>query len=245
MGGVITFVRYRFVPQRAVGLAAIIVLAVVATGARCIENVAVRTDGQGGTYLLGEIYNDTDVQGTRIVVRTMLKDASGNILASKDTATCPPDLQPGGLSSYGVKFDEQDLPPGLAWEVRPIAGVTLPQHLPDPGIVVTESGVRRVGSGLAIAFKVRNDSSTSYQNPQLCAVMYDGAGKVGSWSPMDAESVIGVNTIGSARTTDLSFSLRDQAPDAARVRVWLWIPGPDSGTSPYQPVMTEALLISP
>jgi hypothetical protein len=226
-------------------VAVLISTSLIAMGARCIENVAVRSDDQGNTYLLGEIYNDTDVQGTQIVVRAMLKDLNGAVVATKDTTTCPPDLQPGGLSSYGVQFDEKNLPAGLTWEVRPIAGVTLPKHNPDSGVVVTSKRVVRRGTGLDVTFKVRNQSNLTHERPQLCAVMYDGSGKVGSWSPFDP-AYMGIDTtLRPDETVDLSFNLRDQSPDAASVRVWLWIPGPDPGTSRLQPVMTDPIQISP
>ncbi len=228
--------------ERAVRFIVLFAIAVAAIGARCIENVAIRTDDSGHTFLLGEIYNDTDVQGTRLTVRLRLLDANGAVLASKDSPTCPPDLQPHGLSSYGVQFDELNLPPAASWDVRPISAVTLDAPLPESGVVVASADATWSGETANVAFRVTNNSNTTYDDAQLCAVTYDVENKVRSWTPFEPTTVGKSGTLAARTTSDLSFPLRGQA-GAVAVRVWLWIPGGSTGTSPYQPVMTSPLVV--
>ena len=80
-------------------LAVLVAGAVLAAGARCIENVRVYVDDDGYTHIAGEMYNETDIQGTSIMLRGTLLDAAGNVIAQKDSPICPPDSQPGAQSS--------------------------------------------------------------------------------------------------------------------------------------------------
>lgn len=227
---------------QAVRCVVLLLIAVAAIGARCIENVAILTDDAGHTVMLGEIYNDTDVQGTRMTVRLTLLDANGNAMASKDTRTCPPDLQPHGLSSYAVQFDELNLPPAASWDVRPVSAVTLESPLPESGVVVASADASWSGETVNVKFSVENNSDETYERVQLCAVTYDAENKVRSWNPFDPTGSGKSGTLTAQTRSDLSFTLRGQA-GAVSARVWLWIPGSTTDTSPYQPVMTAPLVI--
>ena len=233
--------------SRTLFVTAMLGFALTAMGARCIENVAVRKDDAGNTYLLGEIYNDTDVQGVGLTLRATLYDDAHNVIASKDTLMCPANLQPHGITGYAVKFDEQNLNYS-SFDVRPTAGKTLDQPLPVPQLQVEKVAAEFVTSGtdqhgVNVTLLVRNTGASAYASPQLCLVAYDTSGKVRSFSPIDPKLFHADTALSPGKTTDLSVSLRGQV-DAVRLRVWVWFP--DSPTaSLYQPLMTDALPIAP
>jgi hypothetical protein len=219
-------------------------MAVVAMGARCVENSIVRTDGQGYTYLLGEIYNDTDVHGSEMTFRATLFDGAGGLMAAKDVMLCPGDLAPQSHVAYAVRFDEPHLPSPARFEVRPVAGRALERPAPASGIRVASAGaVWRPGSRerLTVHVALRNDGSQSVV-PAMCGVTYDLDGKVRSMSPVDPAQFHADVRLDPGETQAFDFSLVGQQ-GAETVRAWFWFPGDAPTTSVFQPAMTEQLII--
>lgn len=232
--------------QRLGVLCVLLGLSTTALGARCVEHSVVRTDEAGNTYLLGEIFNDTDVQGSEMTFRATLFDAQHAVMAWKDIQIqCPGDLAAHSQIAYGVKFDEPNLPAPASFEVKPIAGKALAEPPPAPGLSVAgasanwESGSREK---VFVKLAVRNDGDSTL-TPQMCAVAYDAAGTVRSISPFDPKTRHENTTLHPGDTLAYDFELVGQQ-GAATVRAWLWFPGSAPGTSSYQPLMTEALGIA-
>ncbi len=224
--------------------------AALAVGARCIENVSLQTDSEGYRHLVGEMYNDTEVQGTGIVVKGTLLDAAGNVIAEKQAPLCPPVSHPHSQGVFDIKFDQLGLPQPASWSVRVVDGRTQASPLPDPNVLVLKTIAAWWGEDVIFAWQLRNRSQTPYTGLQGCAAVYNNAGQVvdadvGPFGTLteDGEWIPGGVLV---TTTSMVFYwlMEDVSPDAALVRGWLWFEGP-AGTSGYQFSMTPKITIQP
>jgi hypothetical protein len=239
-------------------------LAFVGSGARCIENTAVREDNLGRTHIYGEFYNDTDVQGVQIILSGKLLDAQGNVIAEAQAPTCPPDTQPHSQSMFDVEFPEAVTQAHASFEVRPIAGKVLDAPLPDPGIVVLSAQARRFNDPpyvLAVTLGFLNRSQTTYTNVAWinCTALYDQTGKVvgASTGPICWADNEGFPLPGGR--VACSWYMIAPPPEAVELRAWVYVPGspalrevPGSpgrfqtapgATSPYQFFMSDKITI--
>jgi hypothetical protein len=233
-----------------------VVLGVMASAARCIENTSIRTDAQGFTHIYGEMFNDTDVQGVQMMLRGRLLDAQGNVVAEQVASICPPDSQPHGQSMFDIKFDRLNMLPYSSSDFSMGGGSTVPQPLPDPKINVVGGTLlaRRFGkgakTGAGLAFGVRNTSGKTYPPVQGCAAAYNDKGQVVAavQAPLLAldQNDNEVPAVLHTDRADLVFlSFLNIPSEATFARAWLWVPGPTGGTSPYQHVMTQTTAILP
>jgi hypothetical protein len=239
----------------------LLLVGILALGARCIENTSERVDKDNYTHLMGEFFNDTDIQGTQIMVRGTLFDAANNVVASKDSPICPPDSGPHAQSVFDIRFDNPGVPPHTRFEVRPIAGKTLDVPLPHPNVVVLDTdaigfegippipGLPFSDEDVFFRFGVRNRSTTEYVGIQACAAAYNNTGKVVA---VGIDEVVGADAGGNLispatlpynQRIDLFLSIDEVPPEAVLVRGWLWFGRKGDPTSAYQAIMTPPITI--
>lgn len=236
------------------------VLAVLSLGARCIENTSVSVDENGQTHIYGEMYNDTEVQGSAILLNGVLLDANGGVIAEKSAPLCPPDSQPGKQSVFDIEFDQPNLPPHASYKVTAIGGKALNAPLPDPQVIVLQTdAIQLIGvpefpgfpfenGDVFFRFGLRNRSRTVYTGLQGCAAAYNNAGQVISTS---ADTFGGFDEEGDFVAGQLRFEARedflmfmgDVPSTAAYVRGWLWFGEEGAATSAYQFIMTGPITL--
>lgn len=248
------------VARRSTIIVALGVLALASLGARCIERTHVYVDKDGYTHITGEMVNDTDIQGTRIMLRGTLYDANNNVVASKDSPTCPPDTQPQQQTAFDIRFDNPGIPPYARFEVRPISGVTLEQALPSPDVVLFSSEAARFNGlppipGLPItdddvffSFTGRNRSNVTYDGVQGCSAVYDQSGNV---IHVQSTELIQVDEAGNVTPATMdsagpyrAFMIAEDVPKGpVQVRAWIWFGHKDDPTSQYGFVSTGMITI--
>ena len=247
--------RLRFSACLVLGLAA-----VVGLGARCIERTNVHVDKDGYTHITGEMVNETNIQGTRIMLRGTLFDDQDNVVAQKEAPTCPPDTQPNSETVFDIRFDNPVVAPFARFDVRPISGVTLASPLTDPDVVLFSADAIRFDGlppipGLGITdndvffkFNVRNRSGFNLDGVQGCAAVYDQKGNV---IAATSDEIIQLNASGVPRPASLGstapgtvFMLaKGVSKGPTQVRAWLWFGQKGAATSQYQFVSTPFITI--
>ncbi|HZP56849.1 MAG TPA: hypothetical protein VFC53_04760 [Dehalococcoidia bacterium] len=242
--------------------AALVLLAAIgmaALGARCIERTSTYVDQDGYTHIVGQMVNDTDIQGTQIMLQGTLFDANNNIVAQKTAPTCPPDTQPHQQTTFDIRFDNPGIPAWTRYDVRPISGITLTQPLPDPHVVALLSDAARFTSPLILpgltvtpndvflTFRLRNQSSNTYSGVQGCAAVFDQQGKVVFVSSSEIieenNGLIGPATLHPQELVDVFMSARNVPKGPVQVRAWLWFGPKGAPTSAYQFVTTGMITI--
>jgi hypothetical protein len=235
-------------------------VAMVGAAARCIENVRIYVDEDGYTHIVGEMYNDTDIQGTAIMLRGTLLDGGGNVIAQKDSPICPPDSQPGAQSMFDIRFDNPNLPPHASYKVNAIGGKVLTQPLPKPGVLVLQTDAIRLinvpyipdfpykDGDILFYFGIRNQSSNLYSGAQGCAAAYNNQGQIVATNSSSFFSITPDGEIVDAvwrndMRLDVYMDLLNVPPEAAYVRGWLWIGIEGDATSQYQFIMTPPITI--
>ncbi len=244
---------------RAAAVSLLMLAGAMALGARCIERTSIHVDADGYTHITGEMVNETDVQGTQIMLRGTLYDDQGNVVAQKDSPTCPPDSQPQSQILFDIRFDNPIIPSYARFDVRPISGIALSAKLPDPDVVILQTDAARFQGlppipGLGITdndvlfeFGVRNRSTNVY-TIQACAAVYDNQGnlikaKEGEVLSRDAAGHLGPAQLGSSAPATLFFIARDVPKGPVQVRAWLWFGPKGAPTSAYQFVQTPFITI--
>jgi hypothetical protein len=217
-------------------------------------------DADGYTHITGEMVNDTDVQGTQIMLQGTLYDANNNVVAQKTSPTCPPDTQPHQQTVFDIRFDNPNVPPWSRYEVRPISGKAQTSPLPDPKVVLFLAEAIRFTApplipGLPITtkdvffrFRLRNQSDNPYAGVQGCAAVYDQSGKVVF---VKSTEIIQENADGSISPATLGpqwlgyvYMVAENVPvGPVQVRVWLWFGPKDAPTSQYQFMTTGMITI--
>jgi hypothetical protein len=247
------------VAKKAALLSVLCLLGALALGTRCIERTSIHVDADGYTHITGEMVNETDIQGTQIMLRGTLYDDQNNVVAQKDSPTCPPDSQPNSQIIFDIRFDNPNVPPYARFDVRPISAITLPSKLADPDVVVLNTDAARFQGlppipGLGITdndvlfeFDARNRSTNVY-TVQACAAVYDNQGAVikvkeGEVVSIDAEGHVGSAQLGSTRPATFIFIAKDVPKGPVQVRSWLWFGQKGATTSSYQFVETPFITI--
>lgn len=235
-------------------------VALMALGARCIERTYTFVDKDGYTHITGLMVNDTDIQGTRVMLQGTLRDAAGNTVATKVQAPCPPDTQPHSQILFDIRFDNPGVPPFSSFDVRPISGIVLDAPLPDPNVVVLATEAERLqgvppipglpisDNDVFITFGVRNRSGHPYQGMQACVAVYDSfshtiAVKTTELISIDAAGHIGPATMGSEAPGDVFAIVKDVPTGPTQVQAWLWFGNKADTTSQYQFVETPLITI--
>jgi hypothetical protein len=235
-------------------------VAMLATAARCIENVRVYVDADGYTHIVGEMYNETEIQGSAIMLRGTLYDGAGNVIASKDSPICPPDSQPGAQSMFDIRFDNPNLPPHTRYSVNAVGGTVLNQRLPDPNVLVLQTDAFRLinvppipffpwqDGDILFQFGIRNRSATVYTGAQGCSAAYNNQGQIvatdaGPFFSIGPNGEIGDAILGNANRVDVFMEILNVPLDAAYVRAWIWLGQEGDPTSQYQFIMTPPITI--
>ncbi|MBF6599330.1 MAG: hypothetical protein IVW36_02330 [Dehalococcoidia bacterium] len=233
-------------------------VAFLAIGARCIDRTSERVDSSGYTHISGEMVNDTNIQGKQIMLRARLLDGQGNVVAQKDGPTCPPDAQPNQQTMFDLRFDNPNVPPHASYDVRPISGITLPQPLPRPQVVVLQTAAVRyetnppfsdlTNKDVLFAFNIRNQSDQSYSGIQGCTAVYDQSGNIvfGSSDELTQQSANGAPepaTLGPQNLVSVFMEAKDVPVGPVQVRAWLWFGPKGAPTSSVQFISTPFITI--
>lgn len=235
---------------------------VLAVAARCIDRTSTYVDADGYTHITGEMVNDTDIQGTQIMLQGTLFDANGGVVAQKVAPTCPPDTQPHQQTTFDIRFDNPNVPPWTRFEARPISGKAQSSPLPDPQVVLFFSDAIRFTSpplipGLPIStkdvyftFRLRNQSSNTYNGLQGCAAIFDSAGNVvfvtsEELTQQNTDGTIGPAVVGPQALGDVFMLAKNVPVGPVQVRVWLWFGPKGAPTSQYQFISTGMITIRP
>lgn len=241
-------------------LAVIAGLGAVATlslGARCIENTSVQKDADGFTHIYGEMINETDIQGSQIVVHGRLLDGAGAPIAETDGVICPPTLDPHSQVVYDIRFPAPVNQAPASHDVRPIAGKALEAPLTDPQVRIDEAGAVRTSPESAfMVMQLTNTSSAAHNRLKGCLAVYDAQGKVVA---AGASQAVGVNlsdpedldfnpTLRVKQRTAIAVALFEGVPaTGTTARGWVWFEAPAApGTTTFKYVMTnQVALIDP
>jgi hypothetical protein len=142
------------------------IVGLLTVGARCIENTSVYVDESGVTHVVGEMYNDTGVSASNVVLRASLFHANGELIAEARGPLCPAGVQPHSSSAFDLRFSKTNLPAAARLDVRPISGTTIDAPLPPAGVFVwfeakrfgvdccSRYGEQRIERDLSVAFCV-------------------------------------------------------------------------------------------
>lgn len=247
--------RWRLIAGAVLGLAA-----VLAVGARCIEQPYAYVDSEGYVHITGRMVNDTDIQGAQLMLRGNLYDAANNVIATKDQAPCPPDLKPYSEVSFDIRFDNPGIPPWDHFDVRPISGTAMGSPLPDPDVVLFSAEAIRFdglppipglpfdGDDVLFRFSVRNRSVNTYKI-QFCSIVIDNHSQVIAANNGEVVDIDEAGNITPALLTPLPYPTqiyaiaRDAARGPIQVKAWLWFGEKDAPTSAWQYVETSLFTI--
>jgi hypothetical protein len=248
-------IRWRSAAVMVLGLTAALGLA-----GKCIDRTSVYVDADGYTHLVGQMNNDTSIQGTSIVLRGTLYDAQDNVIATKDAPTCPPDTQPNTQSLFDIRFDNPGVPPHARYTVQAISGKAMSAALPDPDVVILQNeAIRYEGippipgfpitdNDVLFRFGVRNRGDHAYPGIQGCAAVYDHFGNViyaesTEIVSFDEDGNISPATLGNQAPGTIYMIAKDVALGPVQVRAWIWFGPKGSSTSAYQYVETPLMTI--
>ncbi|HEY7801119.1 MAG TPA: hypothetical protein VIE40_00465 [Dehalococcoidia bacterium] len=244
--------------RRRLAVLVIAIAALLAFGGRCIDRTNERVDSDGYTHISGEMVNDTDIQGTQIMLRARLLDAQGNVVAQKDGAPCPPDTQPHNQTMFDLRFDNPNVPAHASFDVRPISGITLTSPLPAPPVVVLQTVAERFESfppfpdltnkDVLFAFNIRNQSDQSFTGVQGCTAVYDHTGNIVFGSEdeitqLDANGQPEPATIGPQALGSVFMQAKGVPVGPVQVRAWLWFGQKGAATSQFQFITTPFITI--
>lgn len=247
------------VRARRAALAVLAVAGIAALGGKCIDRTNVYVDKDGYTHIVGEMNNDTNVQGVRIMLRGTLYDAQDNVIATKDAPTCPPDTQPNTSTLFDIRFDNPNVPPYARFDVRPVDGRALEQPLPNPDVVTLSTDAVRFqglppipGLGITdqdvfVEFGVRNRGAP-LQGVQGCAAVYGQTGAViyataDELVQVDQNNVPHPATLNSTNPASVFFVAKNVPTGPTQIRMWLWFGSKGAPTSQYQYVQTPLITI--
>lgn len=164
--------------RRLFALILLTAFAVFGAAAKCIENDSVYVDADGYTHIVGNMTNETDISATSVTLVGRLFDAGDNLIAETTAEVCPRSVQPHSQNVFDLRFPSPNLPAAARYEVRPIAGETVPDTLPSGNLVLVGMAAYRVTGTLQVSGSVRNDGAIAYEQLRYCSAAYDAAGKV-------------------------------------------------------------------
>jgi hypothetical protein len=217
-------------------LRALIVLApLLLVAAKCIENDALYRDEAGDWHVVGEIHNETDVQGVEMMLGGTLFDASGNVLATAQAPICPFELSPHTFSVFDVQFfNSANVEEPDRYEIHAVGGRALPAALPPLDVSLTNFTASRAGDTVTLIGTIRMRAAYSGEFSG-CVAFYDGGGRV-----MRQVTVIGFGALPKDKPQELHLPLPLIPDDAVTVRFWLVGPGSEPFKSDYAAATTPA-----
>jgi hypothetical protein len=244
---------------RAATLMVIAGVALTALGARCIERTYVYVDDEGYTHITGEMVNDTNIQGSSILLQGTLYDGNNNVIATKTAPTCPPTLDPQTQVVFDIRFDNPNVPPHARYEVRPISGQALEVANPDPDVVLFFAdafrfegvppipGIPFDDRSVFFFFNARNRSQQTYL-VQGCAAVYDQQGRVVKVESTELieETATGIAPASMEPSTQPGtvFLVANDVPAGpVQARAWLWFGPKGAPASQWKYVSTGLITI--
>ncbi len=236
---------------RRLTIAFLLVAPIFLLGARCIDHESLRKGPDGDWHLYGEIHNDTNVQGTQILLQGTLYDPSGRVMAVGQTYICPGDLSPGTFSVYDIRFKDSSAIVGpFARKINVLSGKAVPEHLPplpvtDVNFTTTATRAFDGSVNWEIVFKYSPPLTGPVSSGSMagCVAFYDASGNVVSVEGPDTPGIGGFHISGYSQI------VRDMDPtvpaDAVSFRGLFWFPHSDSAffESDYAPVISDAVTI--
>jgi len=208
--------------------------------ARCVENESLYRDGSGNWVLVGEMYNDTGVQGAEMILGATLFDGAGNALVSGQGPICPAELSPNSLSSFEITFlNSASIPEPARHEFRVLNGKALDSPLPKLDVIVSGLAATQSGDTVTLTGTIRANRSYS-GDFSGCAALYDGDGQV-----IRQITILGFGELPPSQNQELELPLL-VVPDAdvASVRFWLVGPGPAPFASGYAAVVSDLVSVN-
>lgn len=238
----------------------LLALGAFALGAKCIDRTSTYVDADGYTHITGEMVNDSNIQGTNIMLRGTLLDDAGNVVATKDAPTCPPDTQPHQQTAFDIRFDNPSVPPWTHFNVRPISGKALEAPLADPKVTLQFADANRYTSpivvpGLTISpkdvrlsFQLRNQTNNTYDGLQGCAAVIDQHGNFvfvvsKELLQQNEDGLLGPAVVGPQALGIVTMIAPDVPAGPVQVRAWLWFGKKGDPTSAYQFVATGLITL--
>jgi hypothetical protein len=155
----------------------LMIVALTAVGARCIENSNQYTGRDGYIHVSGEMVNETDISAETVTLQATLFDSQGEIVAQATGRLCPENVQPRSHNLFDIRFESRGLLNAVRHEVRPIAGVTTDRQLPASGIQHIGFDARKFFN-VAVRGDVRNNSARTYDQMSVCVAFYNASGRV-------------------------------------------------------------------
>jgi hypothetical protein len=232
----------------------------LAMSARCIERTSVYVDKDGYTHIVGEMVNETTIQGTSMQLMGTLYDANGGVIAQKIVPTCPPDTQPNSQVVFDIRFDNPNVPPHARYDVRPVAGTAQGQPLPKPDVLVLRTYAARF-EGLPpfpefddyeddvfVFFEARNRGG-ALGHVQGCTAVYDQQGNVVAAQSdelitIDENENIVPAFMGPNSVPEVIFMVAEDVPSGpVQAKTWLWFGEKDAPTSQWQFVQSPFITI--
>lgn len=216
----------------------LVFLPILLVAARCVEHQTLYRDASGNLHIVGEIYNDTDVQGAEMILGGTLYDAAGNVLATAQTPTCPYELSPHARSTFDIEFrDSSGLPMPARYDVRPISGKALPQPLPP--LKATLSSVRAARTALGVEITGSIQASQGYDGFYYgCAAFYNAAADV-----VRQLTIIGFGDLPAGVPQSIDIIMPQMPAEALSMRLWIVGPGSNALDSNYMALMTDSIPI--
>ncbi|MBI5289866.1 MAG: hypothetical protein HY873_12915 [Chloroflexi bacterium] len=209
--------------------------------ARCIDNETLYQDASGDWHIVGEMHNETDIQGAGMVLGGTLFDAEGNVLDTTQVAACPMELSPHSFIGFDLHFQYAGSRPAR-YEVRAVNGRALEQALPDSGLGLQDFEAASASDGLRIGGTVT--STRTYTGILTgCVAVYDSAGRVITHFTLINFGLNSPLTAGEPQPVMFTLPTSMVEPGGTAVRLWL---AGDSATpleSDYAFVMTDSIPI--
>jgi len=230
-----------YVRNRAGSLRWLIALApLLLIAARCVENETLYRDSNGNWTLVGEMYNDTAVQGAEMVLGATLYDSAGNALVSGQGPICPGELSPNSLSTFEITFfNSASIAQPTRHEFRVVNGKALDAPLPPLDASVTGLSATQSGDTVTLTGTVR--ANRTYAGDfSGCAALYDGSGRV-----IRQITILGFGEMPANKNQELELPLLVvPEADVASARFWLVGPGSAPFASDYAAVVSDLLPVN-
>lgn len=217
---------------------AVALLTLLLLGARCIEHDTLYRDESGNLHIVGEIYNDTDVQGAQMVLGGTLYDGAGNVLATAQSPTCPYELSPHTRSTFDIEFrDSSGVPMPARYEVRAVSGKALTAALGPLHATLSNLKATRSGIGVEITGSIR--AGQSYDGFYSgCAAFYSADEDV-----LRQLTIIGFGELPADVDQPIDVILPGMPAEAKTMRLWIVGPGDSPLQSNYLALMSDSVTI--
>jgi hypothetical protein len=219
---------------------ALLLVPLLLIAAKCVQRDTLYQDKQGDWIVVGELRNDTDLDGAAIDVGARLLDAEGNVIATGESFSCPTEFPAHSTISFGVKFvNSADRQPA-SYDVRVIGGHALDAPLADSGLSLSRFVAEKMTGGIVVVGYVAASAGHTYTQPlEGCAVLYGADGNALTQLTLENFGLTLPLTGGTSQRINVALPNEVFSPAAKSIRLWL-----SSDTDPTTSAsiaMTDAL----